>query len=395
MRSDGIADSRCPVFMRTSATQTPEPTPPARVAAGAAHDLRNILFVVSAHCHRMLAEASADHPWAEDLHAIREATDRCTELARQIVDEARLLEQPSVPLDVNAVVRGVEPLITQIVGDGIALRSTLATNAWPVTANTVQIEQILMNLAVNARDAMPQGGTLTLATENRTVTAVAPEAPSHFVVLSVSDTGTGIDPAVQERMFEPYFTTKATQGGSGIGLATVRTIALRYGGQIEVSTAPGAGTTIRVVLPRAVSHVPPPPLPERAEPGRAPSPAGGLRVVLAEAERPARDLLAQALREAGHQVREAGSGAEAIGWSSVEGPIDLLVVSLFLPDVNGLETATRVRDRWPDAGVIFLSDGFDPLDDLPPAVPVLSRPFTAGALTAAIATVTGAQRLAA
>ena len=382
--------------MGTSVTQ-PEGVTPAQVAAGAAHDLRNMLFVVSAHCHRMLAEAPGDHPWLEDLQAIRDAADRCTELARQIVDEARLLEQPSVPLDVNAVVRGVEPLILQLIGDHIHLQSRLAPNVWPVTANSVQLEQILMNLAVNGRDAMPEGGTLTLATENRTITGVGPDGASHFVVLSVSDTGTGIDPATQERMFEPYFTTKAGQGGTGVGLATVRNIVLRHGGHIEVATAPGEGTTIRVVLPRAAAHTPPPaaPLQGREEPGTARPAARHGQALLVEAEDAARERLEALLRDAGYDVAAAGNGAEAIGWASVAGPIDLLAVGLLLPDVNGMDIATCVRERWPGVAVIFLSDGFHPFEDAPADVPILSRPFTGSALTAALARLAADHRQAA
>ena len=381
--------------MGTSAAQ-PKGVTSVRVAAGAAHDLRNLLFVVSAHCHRMLAEAPADHPWAEDLHAIGHAADRCSELARQIVDEARLLEQPSAPLDVNTVVRGVEPLITQLVGDHVALRSDLADNVWPVTANTVQLEQILMNLAVNARDAMPHGGTLTFATENRAVTGTAPGQAAHYVVLSVSDTGTGIDPTVQDRMFEPYFTTKAGHGGSGVGLATVRSIAVRHGGHIEVSTAPSAGTTVRVVLPRATASGPPAaPGPGRADAAKPALKAEGARVVLVEPERAVRDSLEGLLCAAGYDVLAAGNGAEAIGGSSLHGPIDLLVVSLFLPDINGLDVATRVREHWPEVAVVFLSDAVEPLDDLPAGVPVLARPFTVDAVMAAIGTATATRRQAA
>jgi len=362
-----------------------------RLAAGAAHDLRNLLFVVTAHCHRLLAAAEPGHPWSEDLHAIQDAADRCTTLAGQIVAEARIFEQPSRALDVNAVVLGVEPLLTQLVGDAVALRLRLSPNAWPVSANTVQIEQVLLNLVVNARDAMPGGGTLIVSTENRAVTGAAPGQPSQFVVIAVTDTGTGIEPAVQERMFEPYFTTKAPGAGTGVGLATVRNIALIHAGHVEVSTAPGQGTTFRVVLPRAAADVSTPPARRAASDGVSPS----LRILLVAQEPAACEFLRNSLEHDGHQVAVVANGAEAIGWSgTTDRPADVIVASLFLSDLNGLDVAGRLREIWPGAGVVFLSDGFDPIGDLPEGAPVLVKPFTAAAVTTAIRRATGQGRAA-
>jgi CheY-like chemotaxis protein len=360
-----------------------------KVAAGAAHDLRNLLFVVSAHAHRLQAAAEPGHPWLDDLRSIQDAADRCTELAGQIVAEARILDQPARPLDLNAVIQGVEPLLTQLVGDGIQLTTELSPNAWPVTANSVQIEQIVMNLAVNARDAMAGGGELRIVTENRSITGAALGQPSHFVVLSVSDTGTGIEPAVQERMFEPYFTTKASRGGTGVGLATVRNIALLHAGHVVVSTAPGKGTTFRVVLPRAPMTASALPVP-----GTDPTAVPGARVLVVEHEPSTRAFLAACLREEGHQVSVVENGAEAIGWSETSGvPIDLLITDLFLPDVGGLDVATRLRDRRPGLGVLFLSDGHGVVDDPGDDVPLVIKPFTASDLTQALRRVLAARQV--
>ena len=360
-----------------------------RLAAGAAHDLRNLLFVVTAHCHRLLAAAEPGHPWKEDLHAIHDAADRCTTLAAQIVAEARIFEQSSRALDVNAAILGVEPLLAQLVGDAVALRLRLSPNSWPVSANTVQIEQVLLNLVVNARDAMPGGGTLTISTENRAVTGAAPGQASQFVVISVTDTGTGIEPAVQERMFEPYFTTKAPGAGTGVGLATVRNIAMIHAGHIEVSTAPGQGTTFRVVLPRAAAETWAPTSPGGPGDPRTPS----LRILLVASEPSACAFLRTCLEQDGHQVTVVANGAEAIGWSgTTDRPADVIVASLFLPDLNGLDVAGRLRLIWPGAGVVFLSDGFDPIGELPEAVPVLVKPFSAAAVAAAVRRATGQGR---
>ena len=366
--------------MGKSATLTTDAS--TTVAAGAAHDLRNLLFVVTAHAHRLLSVAEPGHPWLDDIRSIQEAADRCTDLAAQIVAEARILDRPARPLDLNAVIEGVEPLLAQLVGDRIRLTTALSPNVWPVTANTVQIEQIVMNLAVNARDAMPGGGDLRVVTENRSITGAALGQPSHFVVLSVSDTGTGIDPAVQERMFEPYFTTKASRGGTGVGLATVRNIALLHAGHVEVSTAPGHGTTFRVVLPRAPMAT------------SAPRPAAGfevsgaataVRVLVVEHEPSQRSFVAACLREEGHQVSVVENGAEALGWSQTSDlPVDVVITDLFLPDLSGLDVATRLRDRWPGLGVVFLSDGHRLAEDLSSDVPVVVKPFTAPDLAQAM-----------
>lgn len=368
------------------ATPTPVITPaaPARLAAGAAHDLGNLLFVVNAHCHRLLSLADAHHPWLEDLQAIRDASDRCLTLAAQILSEARMLEQPALPLDVNAVITGVEPLLAQLAGDRAVLRTSLAPNAWAVTANTVQIEQILMNLVVNARDAMPGGGTITLRTENRMVTGPGHGHPAQYVAIGVTDTGTGIEPAVQERMFDLYFTTKADAGGSGIGLATVRNIAAVHGGHVEVSTVPGQGTTFQVLLPRASAAGE---TTGDSRPATAP-PVQKLRVLLVEPPSGERQVIERELAAQGHDVAIAASGAEALGWSSTtDAPADVVVASLFLRDINGLEVTARLREIWPSVRVVFLSDGFDPLNDLPPGVPVLVRPLTGAAVTRAIQSV--------
>jgi CheY-like chemotaxis protein len=370
----------------------------AKVTAGAAHDLRNLLFVVSAHAHRLLATAEKGHPWLEDIRSIQEAADRSTELASQILTEARMLDQPVRPIDVNAVIEGVEPLLAQMVGDRVRLTTALSAQVWPITANSVQIEQIVMNLAVNARDAMPSGGDLHITTENRSITGTALGQPAHFVVISVSDTGTGIEPAVQERMFEPYFTTKAASGGTGVGLATVRNIALLHGGHVEVSTIPGEGTTFRVALPRAPLENGPsatrpsdPAAQERAL-SAVDAPA---RVLIVEHEPAQREFLSACLRDQGHQVAAVENGAEALGWSqTTAAPADVLITDLFLPDLNGLDVATRMREQWPGLRVVFLSDGHGPVDTYSADVPLVTKPFTATDLRAAMSQVMPPHRAA-
>jgi CheY-like chemotaxis protein len=261
------------------------------------------------------------------------------------------------------------------------LQSALTPDLWPVTANSIQIEQIVMNLVVNARDAMPDGGELRITTENRMITGAVLGQPSHFVVLSVSDTGIGIAPDVQERMFEPYFTTKGSRG-TGVGLATVRNIAMLHGGHVEVTTAPGHGTTIRVILRARRCPVQPVRVPAREEPR---TPTVSLRILVVESDPAAREFLRTCLTEDGHQVAVAGNGADAIGWyRTSDSPLDVLVTDLFLPDVNALEMATLLREQSPDLRLVLLSDGQDVVADEPNDVPVVVRPFTAAALLQAV-----------
>jgi CheY-like chemotaxis protein len=359
--------------------------PPFSLKAGAAHDLRNVLFVITSHCDRLLHDIDPADPRAADLHAMHDAAARAITLARQILCDLQKEDRAALPVDVNTVIRGVQGLVTRLAGDDVAVRMALASTPGPVTANAVQIEQIVMNLAVNARDAMPDGGRLTIATENRRTTAGL-GAAAQSVVISVSDTGNGIDPAVQDRMFEPYFTTRAANGGTGVGLATVRAITLLHGGHVEVSSAAGQGTTFRVVLPRAESGV------RREAPGPSPAsvPVATKRILLVENERAIRDYLHRCLSAEGYDVRVAASGAEALHLCDPPvHPFDLVVTDVHLPDIAGSDVADRLRARWPEVGVVFMSGELDALEGLSDRgrVPVLAKPFTTSELVRTIRTV--------
>ena len=286
------------------------------------------------------------------------------------------------PLDVNAAMRGIEPLIKCLVGDRVAVTLRLSTTSWPVTANSVQIEQVVMNLAVNARDAMPDGGDLTIATENRTLTGAGVGQPSQFVVISVTDTGLGVDPAIEGRIFEPYFTTKGSRG-TGVGLATVRAIAMLNGGHVEMSTVRGEGTTMRVVLPRAQSVAQQP----AAEQPAAVTAGTQKRILLVENERAIREYLQRCLMAEGFEVQAAASGAEALNLCEPPLPsVDPVVADVHLPDIGGPAVASRVRAVWPHAGLVFISGDGEGLGDLTDEgrVPVLAKPFTTAQLVTAV-----------
>jgi CheY-like chemotaxis protein len=368
--------------MGRSSTGIPEDLAPS-LAAGAAHDLRNLLFVIGAHCDRLLGSLGADQAAVQDLQAIRDAAARGTALARQIV-KGHSEERLPQPVDVNEVIRGVLPLASRLAGDRVALSTSLSPRTWRVTANAVQVEQIVMNLVVNARDAMLDGGRVAISTENRSTAGPAGSA-SQAVVISVADTGPGIDPAVLNRIFEPFFTTKAASGGTGVGLATVRAIALLHGGHVEVSSTPGGGATLRVVLPRAEGTDA-----IAGDGGAAAEGHGGSkRILLVENERSIRDYLHRCLTAEGYDVQVASSGQEALHLCDPPlEPVDLVVTDVHLPDIEGPDVARRLRARWPGMGVVFMSGGIETLADLSDRgrVPVLAKPFTTSELVSTVRT---------
>jgi two-component system, cell cycle sensor histidine kinase and response regulator CckA len=374
------------------------PTSPARaidaplssLATGAAHDLRNLLFVIRAHCDHLIEDVAPHDSRYADLEAIRDAADRGAVLTSQLVAAGRT-DDPPRPADVTETIRKFEPLIRRLVGDRVTVAMRLAATSWRVTANSVQIEQIVMNLALNARDAMPEGGCLTIATENRTLAGTIVGQPAQFVEISVTDSGEGIDPTIQHRIFEPYFTTKGADG-TGVGLATVRVIAMLNGGHVEVITSPDAGTTMRVVLPRAPSAA------VRADTSAAIAPGTATdrrRILLIENERAIGDYLQRALAAEGYDVSVVASGAEALGFCELQlQPVDVIVTDVHLPDLAGPVVANRLRAVWPGVGLVFMSGDSERLGELRNRshAPVLAKPFTTAELVSAVRTALPAKR---
>jgi CheY-like chemotaxis protein len=229
---------------------------------------------------------------------------------------------------------------------------------------------------------MPDGGRLTIATESRTLTGAGPGQPSQFVVIAVTDNGHGIDPAIQDRVFEPYFTTKGSQG-TGVGLATVRAIALLNGGHVEMATSPGDGTTVRVVMPRARAGAEPP----ASSASTTTMPGRRERILLVENERAIRDYLLRSLIAEGYDVETASSGAEALSLCDSPRPaVDVVVADVHLPDLDGPSVASRVRAVWPSVGLVFISGDGEGLGAIAgrEGVPVLAKPFTTAQLMTAV-----------
>ena len=328
-----------------------------RLAGGIAHDFNNLLSVIMGYSALALEQLSADDPLREDLDAVHRAGERATLLTRQLLAFSRHQLLELRVLDLRKVVEEAGKLLLRLLGEDIELRLLTSRPAGNVLADASQLEQIIMNLAVNARDAMPRGGKLTI--EVGDVELDASFAASHgnvvpgpYVMLAVTDTGTGIDAATRERIFEPFFTTKEKGKGTGLGLSTVFGIVKQSQGQIYVYSEPGIGTTFKVYFPctdRALDAVPP----------LAPATQvlkGSETVLLVEDDEQVRALNASILRRNGYQVIEAEDGsAGLLASQQFEGTIELLLTDVVMPRLSGRELAERVRETRPAVKVLYVS----------------------------------------
>jgi CheY-like chemotaxis protein len=277
-----------------------------------------------------------------------------------------------VPVDLNQIVGNVTRVLQPLLGDAIELVTRLSPSLARVSANPHQIGQVIMNLVVNARDAMPSGGRLMIETGN----------VGQTVMLAVGDTGCGMDDETRARLFEPYFTTKEPGRGSGLGLATVYDVVTQCGGQISVTSGSGAGSTFKIYLPRATEPSAPP-----LTPISAAVPSDGKTVLVVENEREVRDLVREILQLQNHVVLEAGNRDEALALSQQHpGPIDLMVVDVGIPPSFADEWVTRVRASRPEIKVLYVSGYLsdNASVDAPKLGPLLQKPFTVGSFTKAI-----------
>jgi len=311
-----------------------------RLAGGVAHDFNNILTIIAFNCELLLF-GDAESP-TDAVIEIRQAAERATLLTRQLLAFSRKTVLRPVVIDLDKLVAGMESMLRRLIGEDVTLVTRLAGADAHVRADAGQLEQVLMNLAVNARDAMPRGGTLTL--EVRT-------ADIGFVELAVSDTGVGMDPETQARIFEPFFTTKEEDRGTGLGLSVVFGIVEQSGGRIEVASEPGHGATFRIRLPRATEAV----LAPTSAPITTPS-IGTETILVVEDDESLRKLVRVMLQSQGYQVLEARDGAEALARAlDHPGSIQLLVTDVVLPGQPGREIAEQLRVRRPELEVLFIS----------------------------------------
>jgi PAS domain S-box-containing protein len=362
-----------------------------QLAGGVAHDFNNILTVITS-CAAILLDEEQDAAKREDLTQIADAASRAASLTRQLLTFSRKQIVQAQPIDVDAIVRGIEPMLRRLLYENIHLETALAGNLPAITGDPSQLEQLVMNLAVNASDAMPAGGDLTLATSVVQITAADTYAHpgvgvGDYVLLTVSDTGIGMDEKTMSRIFEPFFTTKGIGRGTGLGLATAYAVVTQLHGHINVASQLGEGTTFTIYIPcRSVD----------ARPSRAGTPIklatvapGRATILLVEDEDAVRRSVRRTLETRGYVVLEANSGEAGLALvSRLEGTIDVLVTDVMMPGMNGRAFADKLLESRPDVHVLFMSgytgdainrDGF--ADE---GRAFLQKPFTADQLVSAI-----------
>ena len=328
-----------------------------QLAAGVAHDFNNILTIIHGHAGLILSDLGLDPILADSARQISLAAERAASLTRQLLMISRKQVMQPQLLDLNDVVANVSKMLRSLAGEQIALRRTTAPDLPPIHADAGMLEQVLLNLTINARDAMPDGGTLSITTFSCAITQAyvqgQPEArEGYFAGLSVSDTGHGMDSRTISRIFEPFFTTKQAGQGTGLGLATVHAIIRQHQGWVEVQSEVGQGTTFKIFLPAA----------SKARMGRQPArvlepPGGEETILVVEDESSLRSLIRDVLRKKGYTVLEAGSGVDALKiWQQHQQNIHLLLVDMMLPDgVSGREVARRALKDKPALKVIYSS----------------------------------------
>ena len=330
-----------------------------QLAGGVAHDFNNLLTAITSYTQLLLDDAAPQDPRRDDLLEIKKAADRATSLTRQLLAFSRKQVLEPCVLDVNGVVADLEKMLRRLIGEHIALVTDCLPALSRVRADRGQLEQVIVNLAVNARDAMPNGGTLKIATSNVELT---PEhwlghpdveaKPGRYVLLAVSDTGVGMDRATQARIFEPFFTTKGPGRGTGLGLATVYGIVKQSGGYIWVNSEVGEGTTFRIYLPAVQKP---------AEAGddavkSSTTPAGTGTILLVEDEPAVRALARRVLEQSGYHVLEAADGIEAEQVAAQHsGALDLVLTDVVMPNLGGKALVERLRARHPALNVLFMS----------------------------------------
>jgi two-component system cell cycle sensor histidine kinase/response regulator CckA len=331
-----------------------------RLAGGVAHDFNNLLTVITGYSSLLSLELAPDDPNQNSVEMIRATAERAAGLTRQLLAFGRKQVLRPVILDLNAVIKDVEPMLRRLIGEDVRLVTALEPILGRITADRSQIEQVLVNLVVNARDAMPEGGCLSIETNNETLDLTWPASRTGAnVVLTVSDTGIGMDEHTRAHLFEPFFTTKEVGKGTGLGLATVYGIVQQSGGQIAVHSELGCGSMFKITLPRA-AELHDPSLETTPCPGHCRSEAGRETILLVEDEESVRILARTILQQNGYTILEAEHGAEALSvCQSHAGRLDLLLTDVVMPLMGGRELADRLALIRPEVKVLFMSGHTD------------------------------------
>ncbi len=352
-----------------------------RLAGGVAHDFNNLLTAILGNAELAALDLEPGHPAQASISEITKAAEGAARLTRQLLSFARRQMIMPVPLNVSEAVEGSLELLRRLLGEDVEITADLDPHLGVVEADPGQIQQVLVNLTVNARDAMPEGGQLVIETASEIVTddylAGRPEVVrGRWVSLSVTDTGHGMPPEVQAHLFEPFFTTKPQGQGTGLGLATCHGIVKQSGGHIWIHSEVGQGTRVTILLPECAS-----PAAGAGEPSAAPPPAQGTETILVvEDEISVRRLAVLGLRSFGYEVLEAGNAAEALRIAATEHDIALIVSDVIMPGMRGPELASRISKLRPKARVLLTSghtdapEAFRDGDGNP--IPFISKPFT-------------------
>jgi signal transduction histidine kinase len=364
-----------------------------RLAGGVAHDFNNVMSVILSHAE-VLLDSVTDPQGREDLEEISQAAQRAARLTRQLLAFGRKQALAPRVLDLNRVLTDVEPMLRRLVGEDATISLSPDPELWLCRADPTQIEQVVVNLVINARDAMPQGGVITIATRNvirneQQETLAPDEPPGPYAQLTVSDAGTGMPPEVLERIFEPFFTTKPIGSGTGLGLATVHGIVKQSGGSIAVDSQPGVGTSFRVYFPRADAQADEPhtsaPPPEAR--------GGSETLLLLEDDEQLLRVVRRSLSQAGYRVLVAKGVAAALELCRHHPEaVSLVLTDVVLPDGNGPDLAQRLLELVPSLKVLYMSGYTDEalaLRGLTPGADFIAKPFTPSALLAKVRSVLG------
>jgi two-component system, cell cycle sensor histidine kinase and response regulator CckA len=354
-----------------------------RLAGGVGGDFNNVLTVITGYAELLRADAPNNSPNSRFADEIIWAAERAAALTRQLLAFSRgTTAQPKV-LDLNALVSGMEPMLRRLLGQNVELILLTAPGLGRVKADPAQLEQVVVNLATNARDAMPDGGKLVLETANVDLQEPASKnvgvQPGPYVMLAVSDTGVGMDPETRSRLFEPFFTTKAPGKGSGLGLATVYGTIRQAEGQVTVYSQPGCGTIFEIYLPLVTEAAP--------ESPKKRSPKGSEAILLVDDEEGVRKLVQAVLQSNGYHVLEASNGSAALAVYEKNGhKIDLVLTDVVMPQMSGFELARRLAEIAPDLKILYMSGYRDNALGAPGSVPraFLHKPFTPDVLLAKV-----------
>ena len=350
-----------------------------QLAAGVAHDFTNLLTGITGFVQFAISDLPEDSTIAQDLRKASAGADRAAALTRQLLAFTRQQVMQPVPVRVGVVIEELTSLLRRVIPENIEPEITVSGDVGTVLADCGQLEQVLLNLVVNARDAMPSGGKLRIETESVALdegTSVACELSSdHYTIIKVTDTGCGMDRHVKERIFDPFFTTKAVGEGTGLGLSTAYGIVKQHGGNITVTSAPGKGSTFTIYLPRADQAVN-----ANVDPEEGLAPAGSETVLLVEDDEIVRNVAERVLIEKGYSVHVASSPAEAHELQAVHPELDLLVTDIVMPGQDGIAMYQEMVQAMPRLKVVLMTgyseraiSGYGALNL---DVPLLEKPFT-------------------